>query len=593
MCSAGCENGVPPGNTFEANLHKFLTGLPADKLDALNAALTGYEALPGPRRDCVFETRFDTWPDAKALDPAFIARNIIGEFQALGRIMRFGPDAPLYPVMVGPRLWEQTFAVGGEPGKYEKLVGPWPWICAISPTGHRATDETGWFRNESVCVPGNIPRGTINYFPNEFSWACAPTGPGGPLNCTHVEASGSPGGFFLSCSGGEDYRILDKTTGKSLCLTVPQVDPGTEVGLRGLNFLTNNAEVRIRKVDNPPFRAIPPAPLTDWQPDTNTLLTMSTCEVQDFAYFNMPATVKDGLNTVPIPPGRYAIQLVVQNDLNLAVAAGQPPPKEFSSNEILIDLQPSPNQRYQIQVDEAFCDEETDGLGSDEPWFRGIMGAVELPKADTTIQFPVLNRIEILTQEDVDSGEAISFPPASLFNEPLGRRIVAFGIIGLEVDGERAAREQINAFFDAFEDYFNESLVQLGLLVSVGGGGGTAIALALAKAAGVSLAGWIGGAVAAAIVAGAFLYAGWAPADPIALDSSTYTARDLFEMTDANMAHVPELTWNRIHQLRMSSESLGKQLVVGGQAATYSERRHYISTWENSRYSLTYRFRRI
>jgi hypothetical protein len=135
--------------------------------------------------------------------------------------------------------------------------------------------------------------------------------------------------------------------------------------------------------------------------------------------------------------------------------------------------------------------------------------------------------------------------------------------------------------------------VQLGLAVSIGGGGGTAVVLAVAGAGSVSLALIVGGIIAGAIVAGAFLYAGWAPADPIALDFMTYTARELFEMTDVNSAHVPEPTWNRIHQLRMSSESLGKQAVVGGQAAIYSEQRRYVSTWENSRYRLTYRFKRI
>jgi hypothetical protein len=115
----------------------------------------------------------------------------------------------------------------------------------------------------------------------------------------------------------------------------------------------------------------------------------------------------------------------------------------------------------------------------------------------------------------------------------------------------------------------------------------------VAGAGGVSVALVVGGIVAGAIVAGAFLYAGWAPADPIALDYMTYVARELFEVTDINPAHVPEPSWNRLHQLRMSSESLGKQPVIGGQAATYSEQRHYVSTWENSRYRLTYRFKRI
>jgi hypothetical protein len=586
-------DGVQPGNTFEKNMQDYLGKLSADRRAALNAALDGYDALPASRRECVFETRFDDWPNHKPLDPNFILKNLLGEFIVLGRYIRFGPDEDPFPIAGSLRLWEQTFALPGEPGKFGKFVGPWPWICAISPIGHAAIDETGWYRNQSIYVPGNVPRGTVNYFAHEFSWNCAAQPAGAGIKCDPVEPAFSGGGFgFAVCSGGEDYRTFDKTLGKQVCLTIPPVDPGTEVGLRGLNFFTRQAQVHIRKVDNPSFRDIPPQPISDWQPDTTTPPGIATCQVRDFVYFNFPATIEDGLNTIPVPPGRYAIQLSVRNVNNYAVVAGETPPLEFLSNEVLVDLQPSPNQRYQVLIDDAGCDEETDGLGSDEPWFRAITGTLELPKANTFIQFPVLNRVEIFSAENVDSGDGINFAPASLFNDTLGRKIVSIGIIGLEVDSESAARKQIDAFFEAFTDYFNEGLVQIGLATSIGGGGGTAIVLAIAGTGGVSAALIVGGVVAAAIVAGAFLYASWAPADPIALDNMTYVARDLFEMTDTNPAHVPEPTWNRIHQLRMSSQPSGKQPALG-QSAIYTEQRHYVSTWENSRYRLTYRFKRI
>ena len=583
-------NGVPPANTFEQDSQKFLAALPAKQRAALEAALDGYDALPAARRDCVFETRFDNWPDEKPLDPDFFSRNIASEFVALGRFVRFGPAAPPFPIAGGMRPWKRTVPVAGEPGRFADLLAPWPWICAISPTGHRAIDETGWYRNESSCVPGKIPLGTIKYFPHEFSWNCTQSG-GGPLNCKHVEPSGGGGGGgfggFARCDGGEDYRTLDKSINRPVCLGIPFLDPGVEVGLRGLNFVTRNAEVRIRKDDNPVFREIPPIPLSDWQPDTTTPAGVSTCEVRDFAYFNMPTTVKDGLNDVPIPPGRYAIQIVFKNDLNYGVVAGEAPPTEFASNEILVQLQPSPNQKYQVLVDEAGCDEETDGLGSDEPWFRAIVATAELAKAETAVQFTELSRVDIMTADDVDSGESISFPPASLFNDVLGRKVLAIGIIGLEVDSESAAREQIDNFFDAYVSYLKNLLVATGLTITGGGG------LLVGLVAGARSPGAVGGGIAfGAIIAAGFFYAAWAPADPIAIDFLTYTARELFDMSDANPGHVPEPTWNRVQQLRMASSSLGKQLVAGGQAAIYSEQRNYHSTWENSRYRLTYRFKR-
>jgi len=586
--------GHPAGNQFEAAMQAFLSNMAPDQFSALCAALDGYDALPAARRDCVFETRFDAWPDDKPLDAAFFAKNLAGEFVALGRFFRHGPQANIFPGFGGPRPWEQSLPLPGEPGAFRKLTAPWPWICAISPIGHAAIDETGWYKNESSCQPGNLPRNATNiYHTHEFAWKCLPQG-SGPLKCDHVEPTSPGSGFgFGSCSGGIDYSTFDKGVGKTVCLAIPQVDPGADVGLRGLNFLTKNAQVRFRKIDQPPFRDIPPQPLSDWQPDQTTPPGVATCSVRDFAYFTMPATVRDGPNDIPVPPGRYAIQLAVHNDLNIPVVPGESPPAEFLSNEILIDLQPSPNQRYQILIDEAGCDEETDGLGSDEPWFRAITGTLAPVMADTALQFPVLGRVEIFSADDVDSGESINFPPASLFNDALGRKFLAIGIIGLEVDSESAARQQIDKFFDAFLDYFNQGLVQIGLATAIGGGGGGALLAAAFKVGSVSASLWIGGAVAAAIVAGAFLYAGWAPADPIAIDSMTLTGRELFDMTDINPGHVPQPSWNRVHQLRMSSESLGKQLAVGGQAAIYSEQRRYVSTWESSRYRLTYRFKRI
>ena len=163
--------GIPPANAFEKNLQNFLAALPKAHREVLAASMDGYDKLPKSARDCVFETRFDAWPNDKPLDPEFIARNFINEFICLGRYHRYGPDVPISPppLFGGPRPWEQSVVVpGAEPGQYTKITAPWPWICAISPVGHKAIDETGWFRNESSCVPGNVPRNTNNYFPSRI-----------------------------------------------------------------------------------------------------------------------------------------------------------------------------------------------------------------------------------------------------------------------------------------------------------------------------------------------------------------------------------------------------------------------------------------
>src|SRR5215218_11396409 len=124
-----------------------------------------------------------------------------------------------------------------------------------------------------------------------------------------------------------DYRVTDKSAGKQVCLTIPQVERGNEVGLRGLNFLSPNSFIHIRKVGGPAFREIPPVQISDWQPDGSP--GAATCAVRDHVFFIMPSTVKDGLNNIPIPPGRYAIHLVVPNVTNYSVSSGGGIPKEF------------------------------------------------------------------------------------------------------------------------------------------------------------------------------------------------------------------------------------------------------------------------
>src|SRR5206468_4883164 len=132
------------------------------------------------------------------------------------------------------------------------------------------------------------------------------------VSCQNEEPSGPGGGFgFSECPGGLDYRVADKGTGKQVCLDIPPVDPGSEVGLRGLNFFSPHASVRVRKVDAPSFQDIPLIPLSDWKPDTTAAAGKATCEVKDHAYFIMPDHVSDGLNDIVIPPGRYAVQLIV------------------------------------------------------------------------------------------------------------------------------------------------------------------------------------------------------------------------------------------------------------------------------------------
>src|SRR5690606_32677768 len=229
-------------------------------------------------------------------------------------------------------------------------------------------------------------------------------------------------------------------------------------------------------------------------------------------------------------------------------------------------------------------------------WFVAYTATAEFAQAKTTVDLrfpsgPKDHPIRIMTADDVDTGEWISFTPATLFNDALGRRVVAIAVLGLEVDSEDAANEQIENFADAYFAYWEAFYTQL-TAGAAAGVLGTAIEQAIEKGAAMSPLGWAAGAVIVVVLIGGLFYAAWAPADPIAFDVLTYTSRQLFDMTDSNRDVVPEPEWLRVHQLRMVSEPLGKTPVPGGNSE-YAERRHYRSTHENSRYSLVYRFRRV
>ncbi|MFD3306693.1 hypothetical protein [Streptomyces sp. NPDC058694] len=598
-------DGVPAYNTFEAHLQGVLNGLPAAQRAALETALDGYDALPDTLRDCVFDTRFDRWKDVAALDPDFFARNLVGEILAIGRMHRYdtpviGPymspppaqffHLPVSPADIMPRPWVRTVDSPGEPGKVKKIKAPWPWITAVSPTGERdANKYTGWLRHNGGCTPVTgapcLPA-AMKYHPHEYAWDCKPSASIGSasLDCSHSRPSGPSGGMgFASCPGGPDYET--SFGGKSVCLQIPRIDPGSEVGLRGLNFLSGNARVVIRLVQSPPWHTIPPQKLIDWHPDVETAPGQVVAEVRDTAYFTMPTSIQQGFSDIPLPPGRYAMQIIVPNDTKYTIAAGEPPPAEFASNEVLFDLEPSPSQRYQITSDQLFCHEETDGPGADEPWFRAFTAVMNPFDAENKVVFPKLNQVEITSMDDVDSGETHSFGPVTLFDGTLGRDYLAIAVLGLEVDSEDAARQQIDDFWDAYSHYLDNFFVQLGGSISGG------VLADVVKAGVLTTKAYVAGGALVAILAAGLLYAAWAPADPLAYDGMTFSSRQLYELTDETVQRLPQPESQRIDIITTSSEPVEKKLTAGNRS-DYTEKRRYRNPDEDSTYYLTYHIKR-
>jgi hypothetical protein len=371
----------------------------------------------------------------------------------------------------------------------------------------------------------------------------------------------------LTTPGG----ALNKAAGQTQCLAVVQLHPATEVGLRGFNFTSTNMTVKLSKVDGT-FKDIV-RPVTDFQGDTTSAPDIASCSVRDHAYFLLPGTVPDGLNDIPVPPGRYSLTLTVPNDSNFAPDTG-PAPAEFTSNAILVDILPRTDLHYSIQTNFAFCVSETSPswAGSDEPWFRAMALAAGIPEAQSDFSQSWGNPVDIMDTDDVDSGEFISIPAATLFDGVVDQKILAIGMIGLEVDSDDAAKEDMHNFFDCYVLYMKQFLVFTASSVD-GGFLGTELS-AFIKTGSTSLLLYVTGGVMAAILGAGVLFALWAPADLLAYDFLVNTSLSLFALTDGDKGNVPPNDSYEIDSVKVSTQTIAKDL-VDQFSSKYTEQRTY------------------
>ena len=314
---------------------------------------------------------------------------------------------------------------------------------------------------------------------------------------------------------------------------------------------------------------------------------VATCEVRDIITFTIPEKIKIGVNDVPVLPGRYILDVIVPNDTNYAPVPG-PAPADFTSNDVWIDIQPSPNQVFRVWTDEPFCIEETDGLGSDEPWFQAYSVRFAPAAAGTgLVAMLPQQQITIMDTDDVDSGESITFAAPDLFHDKLGiGEVVALAVYGLEVDDDDAAKQQIKDFGDAYGLYWKNFFTQFAATSDVG-----LVTALIGKgvATGVSLA--IGAAVLAGIAIIGLFYAAWAPADPIGYDVIIFDALSLFDLTNP-ATPLPASFSKSFDELSLDVNPQGKLVQPGGTQARYSEEHLYRSSDEDSTYKLVYRVER-
>ena len=261
-------------------------------------------------------------------------------------------------------------------------------------------------------------------------------------------------------------------------------------------------------------------------------------------------------------------------------------PKEFISNIALIDVIPPLDINFQVWAERGNCYEETAGAGDDEPWFRSFTAtyrAVGKQALD-------LSSHDIFRQEDIESGDWIGFNPMTPFDGRLERDgVVAIAVVGLEVDNEEAAEDQISDFDEAYGLYWKQFFTH-GLLSLDGIPLGDGI-VALAKTGGVTATLIIGGAGLALIAVGGLFWAAWAPADPIGYDLLVFDAVTLHKLSAPggspriqDAGNIGGITW--------SSYPKGFTIKAAN-VAEYREERQYWSDDEESKYGIDFMITRL
>lgn len=357
-----------------------------------------------------------------------------------------------------------------------------------------------------------------------------------------------------------------------LCLRVQEIEAGKAVLLEGVNF--SSVDTKVRLTDVATFTIVrevdalvcgdDETPLTEIIGGTEVPVT--DCRVHDRLSFQVPDD---------LPPGLYEFIVLVPN------AGGVPGWGDvLNSDGERITVVPPSTARFQIASETLHCRAETSpaSFGSDEvglnilavPLFPDLTGGdVQEPNGGEPIRFG-----------DVDSSETRGMDHL-LFSHQQPIAGAALSIMGFEVDGEDAFKNQINSFTDAFVEilkdeiaFLKEHLKEVGAIVE--------------KLAENGWAGAIAGAIAIAVVLAIDVFVAlWAPADLIIEDAIGPTTLNLAELTSVNFP------------LPLPSEHITPQGIkvkvtpLDKIPQQYRERREYISDDEESSYEIVLRYNRV
>jgi hypothetical protein len=525
--------GEAAANSLEERVFALFAAMDANERALLRCATRSIDALPASDRD-------------RLLDPALAGGS--------------GPlDASTLATALGAELGRRAKdALFDDPNAQER---PGRNRCFDVPPGEEFFDVQVRICSVNDLRTANFtpPLGLGDYRPEELQQHCIPVVVDGEpiLDCT-VQNGNCPG-----------QSLSDGT-----CLRVPDVETGAAVVLKGVNYISTDARVRLEA--RPPLsvvREVDAFVYGDLDTPLNEVVdgetvTIRDCRVHDQISFRVPDD---------LPSGVYGVTVVVPNVSGFP-NLGDP----LTSNQEFIAVVPPAGARFAIASEELVAREETSPayFGSDEVRVRVRAYPVTLSATGLTLGDE--QAFDSPEFGDLDSGDRRDMS-AVLFSNQNPIDGVVLTIMGHEIDSEKAYREQIDNFTDAFLHYLRVALEAVAAVT-----GAAAFAIGLKDLLALGLAHPILLAIAAAVViAIAAILAAWAPADPIIADTIGLTTLELAALTNANLPMPLPSTLPSIEDITINISPLEKI------PSQYRERREYVSSREDSRYEIVLRYNRV
>lgn len=587
-------NGEEPRTDFERIMAEVFSKYDEDQRKAMEVAFKAYEELRrGGRSECMFNDCLAEIGRKEGIEGAWAGAEFLREgLEFAGQTFFSGSGG-----VVGPgqtRLWDKAHNRGPNGSGTTIFVGPWPWLTAVLPD-FNSVQEYGnvtSFRPE----PGK----SHIWQPYQYATECSYTsGPNGTVQsqCQRKHPVVPTGGIGGWCEGGSDY-----TKGND-CIAIPAVRAGQTIRLRGFNFITDTVKVRFQNQNNPALSVDVECLVwgdAETAPKDETDHSIVDERVRDWVGFEIPKgdpTVSGGA----LPAGLYNVSVIVDNVTNVIWDSHVPP--VLQSNSLVLRVEPDANVVYRIWSDGGRCIDETPGWGDDEIWWDAFVGHIVPPSIPVAPGDPSppadmnLDRVPFprAPWNDMNTGTSAGPFSVDLFGpksfELYG--VVIIGMLGLEVDSESAARDQIKSFGEAYW----EALKAVALVAS--SGEGVLTALADIAAIGLTATLIILAVVAALVLIGIAFWAAWAPADLVALDIITFDALSAWNATDPAKP-VPAVERFNLGdkeedgEVEVTHRPLPpKRFTPGDAAATYVfEHQYDTPSGEDASYTLQYKIAR-